>query len=167
MSAIIVDLLCFGKIKLVLYGSLQPPSLSLRSCSEMFAFAVFPDRRAEIVAIFSEEGIRLEQLETNMEGCVLVDETNFYAEQGGQLSDSGILFSSSEVSATLGHIKECVFRLSDEREPSTRRFVMVLLIVLLLPSQPSTHFRYLLLFISTTTMLYSGNGSLDFKQPTS
>lgn len=56
---------------------------------------VFPERQAKILAIFSKEGIRLEQLATNMEGCVVVDETIFYAEQGGQLADNGVLCSSN------------------------------------------------------------------------
>uniref|UniRef100_A0A915B8Z4 alanine--tRNA ligase n=2 Tax=Parascaris univalens TaxID=6257 RepID=A0A915B8Z4_PARUN len=56
---------------------------------------VFPERQAKILAIFSGEGIRSEQLAINMEGCVVVDETIFYAEQGGQLADNGVLCSSN------------------------------------------------------------------------
>lgn len=67
---------------------------------------MFPERQAKILAIFSKEGIRLEQLATNMEGCVVVDETIFYAEQGGQLADNGVLCSSNGVSAIFAYVED-------------------------------------------------------------
>ncbi|MFH4979429.1 hypothetical protein AB6A40_006138 [Gnathostoma spinigerum] len=60
-----------------------------------YAFPVMPGL---IVALFDSEGSPVPSLPEFSNGCVLVNSTNFYAEQGGQLADVGVLLDLSEES---------------------------------------------------------------------
>lgn len=63
----------------------------------MRSYSEFPTKNGRIVAIFDSSANMVEELVSGMKGCLLTDITSFFAEQGGQLYDTGVLYSSSDV----------------------------------------------------------------------
>lgn len=49
------------------------------------------------MAVFDASGKPTKKLKAAEKGCVIMDSTNFYAEQGGQLYDRGTLRDCSDV----------------------------------------------------------------------
>lgn len=54
------------------------------------AFSAFSSCTGKVLAIRSD-GKFVDSVESGVEGAVLLDKTNFYAEQGGQIYDTGVL----------------------------------------------------------------------------
>lgn len=57
----------------------------------------FAEIGGKILAIFDMNRRICNSLSVSKEGYIVVDVTNFFAEQGGQLSDTGILFDKNRV----------------------------------------------------------------------